>query len=133
MIIHFKATVDPKDWDRLHPDVRYVFETLAFIHERMGFDLEITSMIRPHTNDTGIHEKGRAIDCMWRETPQSRFKMTPDRIALITKFINSIFARPSNFPALLYHDVGMGIHYHLQVDAKNLYTPFSTPWVDLTA
>lgn len=131
MIIKFKGDVNPDDWNRIHPDVKHVFETLAFLFDRIGYDLEITSMIRPHILDTGIHAKGRAIDCVPRKTENSRVFVDPAMCQKICVFLGLLYRRPSTFPIAIYHDAGTGFHFHLQVDEKNLYVKSDQPWKDI--
>lgn len=122
--VKFKQGVNPEEWNHLHPELHSMFETLAMIFAKCGYNLEITSMLRKKTVDSGIHETGRALDCMYRPTPQSKFVMSRDQAHKVEAFMNFIFRRPSTFRSCLFHDAGTGFHYHLQCDP--------TPgWVDL--
>lgn len=118
-ICRIKKGVDEREWDHLHPKVHQVAETLCYLLDRMGFDPEITSMIRPHAGDSGVHATGRAVDIVprVRGTGKSPGIVSTMEMQKIAAAINIIYKRNDQKLTCIYHNSGTGMHFHLQVAA----------------
>lgn len=122
--IRIKAGIDEKQLMYIHPELHTMMGILSQILERRGFKLEITSMVRKKTTDSGIHETGRAVDCVARKWTSPKNALPEGEGHKITAFMIYLFHRKSGYKSCIYHDAGTGFHFHLQCDA--------TPgWVDL--
>lgn len=116
--------VDPDQWPHLHPTCHRAAEVLSLALNSLGYDSEITDMIRPKGKDSGIHATGRALDMVPRQRANCRHKMDLAQHKKMAGFINFAFRRRNGLLTCVFHDVGSGYHYHIQTDP--------TPgWVDL--
>ena len=68
----------------------------------------VTSIQRPKTTDSGVHADWRGVDIRTRDIPNSMVDEAAQKI-------NRTFVYGGGFNAALVHDVGYGIHLHLQV------------------
>jgi hypothetical protein len=123
--VHFKQGLDTREWDVLHPQVYEVFELLSLILVRMGYYVEITSLLRKKTSDSGVHETGRALDCVPRVTKDTRARAAHERdMQIVANLMNLVYRRNDQKKTVIYHDSGTGKHFHIQV-------PQTKGWVDL--
>lgn len=102
----------------ISPRLGIIFYELARKAKDWGLkELIITSIIRPKTNDSGVHALGRGIDI-------STQNMNQDLIDALVNFINLRYtydiARPQ-IKTAIYHSTDAagdaGFHIHLQVSA----------------
>ena len=119
MAIDFKDDDCKKEFndDRLDCRIRTIIFALAgFVEFTFGKDITITSVWRPHTTDSGVHEAWRAVDVR-------SIYFTDDEIKAILAFLNSFFYGKSSagqdLQTAICHDVGQGIHIHAQVSSSN--------------
>lgn len=117
----------------LHPKVRDVFEVICKILNFNGFQVEITSMVRPPDTiqgESGVHATGRAIDLIPKGQPISESFMRD-----IESAINLSFPRKDKKNTCLWHSVpgGGGFHFHLQVAYDQSYTDLKGFVVNLDA
>jgi hypothetical protein len=100
----------------ISPRLGVVFYELARKAQDWGLkELVITSIIRPQTNDSGVHALGRGIDI-------STHNMNQDLIDSLVDFINKRYTYDMARPQLktaIYHTTDAagdpGKHLHLQV------------------
>lgn len=92
------AQVDSRLWDileymdrMLHADDKHVTVTAVW-----------------YQGGSGVHEAFRAVDVRSHE-------LNIQRIRQIEWLVNKRFPRSDGKPTCLYHDVGQGPHFHLQV------------------
>lgn len=111
-----KDGVNPKAWFYLHPKVREIFEFCEIMFDKMGLDCLITSMVRPKLDDSGIHATGRALDFAVRLRPGGRRNLFVADYIKFANLVSLVFLRKSSLPSMLYHNSGLGWHYHIQTD-----------------
>jgi hypothetical protein len=120
MIIRIKqySSASWEHFSRISPRLGVVFFELARKAQDWGLkELVITSIIRPKTNDSGVHALGRGIDI-------STANMNQDLIDSLVEFINNRYSYDMQRPELktaIYHSTDAagddGKHLHLQVAA----------------
>lgn len=106
----------------IDPQLFFVFgDVLKFAKEK-GFDVIITSIIRPHTTDSGIHEAKRAIDFLLAY--QDRVLDFGNNEYGFIDYINGKYMYDSTRPeirTIMWHKMDDasfgGFHFHLQVKA----------------
>lgn len=64
---------------------------------------------------SGVHSTGRAVDLRSRHIVRTGCRMIEARI-------NHEFPREDGFRTCIWHDVGQGVHLHLQVPATEVQT-----------
>ena len=125
-MISFKYGIKRKDFYLLHPGVLAIYGFIANISlNRCGLIPSITSTIRLKTTDSGIHEVGCALDCsrmQYEENGTAVLGNIPtDIINEMVQKANEAFPRHDKYKSVIYHDVGYGPHFHIQV-------PFIKAW-----
>lgn len=110
----------------LHPACIRMFQLVAGLLNEMGFDVMITSMVRPANTvpgESGVHATGRAIDFVPVENHNSG-PVTVREMTEITDFLNRRFQRDDGKLMFLYHSVdgGGGYHFHIQIQSTKDYT-----------
>lgn len=122
-----KVTCNPKEWEHLHPKVKSIYEVLFIIFDQMGYELEVTSMLRRANTipgESNVHATGRALDCVPRRKKWTERIIRADEYKIVSSFINFLYPRKDNKSTCLWHDRGLGFHYHVQV-------PFDPKYLDL--
>lgn len=117
--VTFKAGLNPNEYNVLHPGLEGPLETVVFLLDRLGYDTEITSMLRMPgriKGESNVHSTGRAIDCVPRMRENSRKPYTPN-MQMIATMVNASYKRNDQKLTCLYHDSGLGNHFHIQVMA----------------
>jgi hypothetical protein len=119
-MIEFKESNLKSEFDdpNLDPRVRTIVLALAgFVKYRFGKDITITSVWRPKTTDSGVHQSWRAVDIR-------SIYFTDGEIKEILAFLNQFFYGKSmsgqDLQTAICHDVGQGAHIHVQCSASNM-------------
>lgn len=115
----FKKGIREEEWAYIHPKLKAIYARIQDLAKARQNLVEITSMIRPHTTDSGVHATGRALDCVPRR--QSNRYCEFDLCRSIVEAVNKEFPRKDKFSTALWHDVGLGFHIHLQVPQDPLW------------
>lgn len=91
----------------------------------LGFDVEITSMVRPKgtiPSESGVHATGRALDFVPRVRENSKLQIFESQMLFIADFVNRIFKRRDQKNVLMWHQINRGgWHFHLQVEYDQNY------------
>jgi len=112
-LINFKKNeedVNPDDFFRLSPRLRIILCDLAlYCWKNFRKKIVITSMFR----DSGIHSTGRAADIRSRIFKNSQCRK-------ITNYLNKKYKYGLGYDGkehdtCIWHDVGKGKHFHIQV------------------
>jgi len=121
MTIKFKHGCVYQDFFKLHPRVIEIYGFIVF-YCNIHYEItpSITSMLRPKADDSGVHETGRALDFSEFEYNSGGIDivktMTKKAIKDLLSIVNDLFPREDGKETLIYHDVGRGKHFHLQVE-----------------
>lgn len=119
--LKFKRDIDPLTFFNLHPKLQVIACDIAFFCEvNFSHHIFVSSMIRPKTNDSGVHATGRAIDFSLNEyTDRGDIKrvLSKSEIADLLIAMNLKYPRDDDFDTLKYHNAGSGYHLHAQVPA----------------
>jgi hypothetical protein len=118
----FKPGISPIEWNFIHPQVQAMFNYMQWIWNEAGFDLVITSMIRPAgtiKGESGVHATGRALDCVPRRRMDGFMRLDSDEMQdycqLIESLVEYTFKRADGKRSCIYHNHrGGGWHFHLQ-------------------
>jgi len=105
----FTPDVPISQFERLDPRLQALllwFDRHSALH--YGHDITVTSLIRPRTTDSGVHEAGRGADVRSHD-------FSGVELAQLTAFINKSFPYPRGLKTMIVHDTGKGVHIHLQV------------------
>jgi hypothetical protein len=95
----------------IHPRLGQIFYDFCNKCRDMKIsEVIITSIIRPHEDDSGVHALGRGLDISKTTIPETIGLAIMETIN--EKYVYDIM-RPS-MKVCIYHDVGKGLHYHLQ-------------------
>jgi hypothetical protein len=126
----FRSTLDPDQWQYLHPKIYKIFYFLNSCCEEFGCDLVITSMIRPANTikgESNVHATGRSIDCV-AQAKKPMVGPNPFRIydfsKKLSELANIIYKRADGKESVMFHDAGSGNHFHIQV-------PYDVKYKDL--
>ena len=106
----FRAEKQEKEFDYIHPRLRELFRVCVSILNARRLNVTVTSILREPgqiSGESGVHATLRAIDFVTNSTPMIN--------ADIAAKINALFPRGDGKPTLMWHDVGYGAHFHLQV------------------
>jgi hypothetical protein len=119
-MIEFKTPQEKEDFNNPRLDNRLKFIVYAldgFVQHNFLKDITITSIWRPKTTDSGVHEANRGVDIR-------TMYFTESEIAQILEFLSQVeYGLSSSGQPLktaIYHDVGQGKHLHLQCSNSNL-------------
>mgnify|MGYP001559470541 FL=1 len=76
-------------------------------------------MFRPKTDDSGVHETGRALDISIHQYDPTGSRvvstMSSYEIKDLVSWLNAKYKRNDPFLTAKAHDAGSGLHIHLQV------------------
>jgi len=124
--VKYKHKEHEAHWDHLHPRIREMMDMLAFLIDAHGFDVDVTSAIRPIIieGESGVHATGRAIDVVPRMRKGGKRVWTEDMKKLAGMMCRLYRTAKKEKPACIYHDAGSGKHFHLQ-------TPWTRTFKDL--
>lgn len=106
----FKNDSLSNELDYVHPRLRELFYTCVAILNAKGLSPVVTSILRKRgeiPGESGVHSTLRAMDFVTSAKAQTN--------ADIAQKINALFPRADGKPTLMWHDVGYGEHFHLQV------------------
>jgi len=110
-----------------------MFYLLCHILNEMGYDVIITSMVRPLktvNGESGVHATGRAIDCIPMKRSDVKTIQTStaydQEMKIVADCINKMLPRKDGISTIMWHQVagGGGLHFHIQ-------TPWSPTYKDL--
>lgn len=124
LLIEIKDGLDKSQWSCIHPKAKQVLWTVCYLLNELGYDCEVTSMLRPAGSirgESGVHATGRAIDCAPR--PRGKKPVISSHMQKVANTVNFLYPRRDNLLTVLWHDVGLGKHFHIQV-------PWSRQWKD---
>lgn len=127
-MITLKPELEITDFFRLHPKLISIYgELAATALRRHGVIPTITSMLRPKTTDSGVHEGGRALDCSRHQYTRSgkiARSIPEDKIQALVSYINIMFPRSDGKDTCIYHDTGSGDHFHIQTGFDKLFETY---------
>jgi hypothetical protein len=110
-MLQFKPGLNPIELTMLKPQLLHVLGYVAnLITEVYRKDAVITSILRVKGIDIGVHSTGRAVDVR-------SIDLTSAQILNVVSKVNSEFSRLDGKPTCIHHDIGLGMHFHLQVPA----------------
>jgi hypothetical protein len=113
-LIEFKEHPLNTEWmsPLLDSRLKFIIYALAgFVWESFGKPITITSIYR--AGDKGVHGYWRGIDIR-------SIYFTDDEIKEIKDFLNTNIVYGDNVHnTCVYHDVGQGIHFHIQVSSND--------------
>lgn len=125
IVITVKDDVDPEDLLRLHPRLILIAaDFIDYAYRRYGILLTISSILRPKTTDSGVHERGRGIDFSRHQYLDNGLILAsiPEKDCNdICVSINHKYPRDDGHETIKWHDSGSGFHFHLQV-------PYDPKW-----
>lgn len=105
----FALGIDETQFTSLHPRLQALALFVDFYTQwKFRKEVLVTSMIRK--GDPGVHGVGRGIDLRSRD-------FFPNDLNDINEIINRNWTYGKGKPTCLIHDVGQGMHIHLQVPA----------------
>jgi hypothetical protein len=117
-MILFKSDTEKAQFsdNRLDNRLRIILFALSgYVRFNFGKDIVITSIYRE--GDTGVHGYWRGIDIRTRHAGIDYF--TDEEISKITDYLKNFEYGDNIHNTSLYHDVGQGIHFHIQVSNNN--------------
>lgn len=106
----FRSEKQKTEFDYVHPRLRELFYVCVYILNARKLEPVMTSILRMPgqiPGESGVHATLRALDFVTSAAPTIN--------ADIAQKINALFPRADNKPTLMWHDVGYGLHFHLQV------------------
>jgi len=109
--IRFKEDTDHEHFQELNPKLRGIVLDLAtYCSFHFNRDIMVTSLFRLE-NKKSVHAYGRGADIR-------SLDFNAEEIAQIERYLNTTYiydpSRPNKLTCL-YHNVGFGDHFHLQV------------------
>lgn len=106
----FKEEIFKDQWWNTPPKLRMIACDMEwYVLKNFKIELEITSIFRPKTTDSGIHSCFRAIDF-------SSHGFSPEQIEEVYNYVNDKYPYgKGELKTLIHHDVGQGPHFHLQI------------------
>lgn len=110
----FRSDKQKDEYDYIHPRLRELFLVCVAILNARGMNPVVTSILRKPgqvPGESGVHATLRALDFVTGASPIIN--------AELAQKINSLFPRSDGKPTLMWHDVGYGLHFHLQVPWTN--------------
>ncbi len=105
------------------PKLNLIFWDLCGVNYNNGVNTMITSIIRPRTTDSGIHEAKRAIDFVLTGVNNYTLPFGESHQKLLDYCNDKYIYRPqSQILTLMWHQANVegplsGYHFHLQVSA----------------
>jgi hypothetical protein len=126
----FRNPEKARQYDYLAPSLQKMFCLLCHILNDMGYDIIVTSMVRPVStiaNESGVHATGRAIDCVpIKRANVKSVESSADydqKMKIVAECINRMLPREDLKHTVVWHQVigGGGLHFHVQVPASKDY------------
>jgi hypothetical protein len=125
VIYTFRNPDKSRDFTYLAPSLQKLFLLVSHVLNAMGYDIVITSMIRPMgtvKTESGVHETGRAMDFVPLKHGDVKEKEADfhKKMLIVAECINRMLPRQDGRPLLMWHQVagGGGVHFHLQVPSS---------------
>ena len=111
-MINFKENILREEWIKLDSRVRKITNLMdAIMYLLYGVTVTVTSVYREDVHST--HHYYRAADIRSREIKE-------EECVYLSALINVIFPYgKGSHETVIYHDVGEGVHFHIQVKAKS--------------
>ena len=125
--VRFKEGVNPAEYEVLHPALKKPLELIAVCLDHLGYDTMITSMLRKANTipgESNVHATGRALDCVPVARDGKRVNASKSDMQRIAAQVNSSYRRRDQKLTCLFHNTGLGNHFHVQV-------PWSKDYKDL--
>jgi len=95
-----------KDSRKMHFDLR----TVLFRADQILHDYDTHAIITSFMREKGVHSTGRALDLRSRN-------LFREQCRNVEVLLNHEFPRNDRYHTCIWHDVGAGVHFHLQVPA----------------
>lgn len=135
-MIRFKKDVLKDDFFRLHPQlVRILGDMANYCLTHYNHVITISSMIRPQSKDSGVHETGRAVDIsryMYNLDGSGVVSQLPQKaIDEVLNYITFEYPRTDKNQTIKYHNVDTGFHFHLQVQFSKAFESFEKANIEL--
>lgn len=116
----FKYPEKSREFNYLAPSLQKLFGLCCHVLNHMGYDVIVTSMVRKDQTikgESGVHATGRALDFVPLKRGDVKEKEADyhTKMKLVAESINKMLQRADGKQLLIWHDVGHGIHFHLQV------------------
>ncbi len=120
-VIKFKTDSEKIEFDKLQPNLKFIALDMASYFNANGFDFIITDVLSEIQEDKKLrrisssHREGRAIDVRTAGIPQDFLLAFEEKFERIYKNEAAISAKTGLPNLILKHDVGAGMHLHIQV------------------
>jgi len=117
MKVSFKYPQDRKHLEEIHPNLFYLLGCFVKYAYDRGLPVTITSIIRDKLSGSvsKTHEEGRAIDISCNGWSVDQCLAAEEYMNRNYPHIAAISSKTFMPAACVYHNVGHGVHFHIQV------------------
>jgi hypothetical protein len=130
-LINYKTVRIEQEWRSGRLDGRVVFIVYAlagYVFNEFGKLLTLTHIYRSDDEQDSFYANDskytaspwKSTHQYWRAVDGSINGFTPDELKKINEFLNGHLVYNKYHPVLVMHDVGLGFHFHIQVDGDGV-------------